>query len=117
MLKKLDCLVNKFNSRCQNNIFKFGVEVPLTVEDALRIDQENGNTLWHDYIGKETNSSRIIFDLIDKYNYVPVGYKEIILVPSQDIHFFYTRSHLSAQKRCALISATNFQFIFITGAR
>ena len=34
------------------------------------------------------------------------------LVPAQDVHFFYTRSHFSALQNCALIFSTNFQFIF-----
>ena len=38
MLNKRDRLVEKVKSRYQNNIFKFEVEVPLTIEDALRID-------------------------------------------------------------------------------
>ena len=37
----------------------------------------------------------------------------IRLVPSQDGHFFYTRSHLSALQNCALLLSTKFQFIFI----
>ena len=36
----------------------------------------------------------------------------IRLVPSQDVHFFYTRSHLSTLQNCALILSINFQFIF-----
>ena len=30
------------------------------------------------------------------------------LGPAQDVHFFYTRSHLSALQSCALIFSTNF---------
>ena len=37
----------------------------------------------------------------------------ITLVPAQDVHFFYTRSHLSALQNCVLLLSTNFQFIFI----
>ena len=37
----------------------------------------------------------------------------IRLVPFQDVHFFYTRSHLSALQNCALLFSTNFQLIFI----
>ena len=37
----------------------------------------------------------------------------IRLVPAQDVHFFYTRSHLSALQNYALLFSTNFQFIFI----
>ena len=36
----------------------------------------------------------------------------IWLVPAQDVHFFYTRSHLSARLKCEFIFSTNFQFIF-----
>ena len=34
------------------------------------------------------------------------------LIPAQDVHFFYTRSHFSAIQNCALIFSTNFHFIF-----
>ena len=33
--------------------FKFGIEIPRTYLDALRLDRENGNTLWADAVGKE----------------------------------------------------------------
>ena len=32
--------------------------------------------------------------------------------PAQDVHFFYTRSHLSALQICTLIFSTNFHLIF-----
>ena len=35
------------------------------------------------------------------------------LVPDQDGHFFYTRSHLNVLQNCALLFSTKFQFIFI----
>ena len=31
---------------------------------------------------------------------------------AHDVHFFYTRSNLSALQNCTLIFSTNFQFIF-----
>ena len=37
MLKKHDRIVKMLKSRCRKNIFKFGVEVTIPVEDALRI--------------------------------------------------------------------------------
>ena len=36
----------------------------------------------------------------------------IWLVPAQDIHFFYTRSHFSALQSCAIIFSKHFQSIF-----
>ena len=35
------------------------------------------------------------------------------LVPAQDVHFFYTRSHLSALQNCEVLFSTNFQIIYI----
>ena len=34
----------------------FGIKIPRTVEEALRFDKENGNTLWADAIAKEITS-------------------------------------------------------------
>ena len=33
--------------------FKFGVEVPRSIEDTKRLDKKNGNTKWMDAIQKE----------------------------------------------------------------
>ena len=33
---------------------------------------------------------------------------QLRLFPAQDVHFFYTRSHLSALQNCALLFSTNF---------
>ena len=38
VLDKCDRLVNKVKLRCQNSRFNFGAEVPLILEDDLRID-------------------------------------------------------------------------------
>ena len=59
---------------------KFGVKVPLTVEEALDIDKEKGNTLWHDAIEKEMKNSRIFFQVLDKDASVPVGYTSIMCI-------------------------------------
>ena len=42
--------------------------------------------------------------------YYKVGDKVMLtrLVPAQDVHFFYTRSHLSELQNCALMFSTNF---------
>ena len=47
----------------------------------------------------------------DEYN-SRLSIEDKRLVPAQDVHFFYTRSHFSAFQNCALILSTNFQFIF-----
>jgi len=63
----------KYTKRTQ----KFGIEVPRTVEDAVRLDKENGNTLWQDAIAKEMTSVRFGFRTLKDGEKVPVGFKFI----------------------------------------
>ena len=49
------------------------MEVPLEFEYALSIDQENGNTLWHESTGKDMNKSRIVLKFLDRDDNDPVG--------------------------------------------
>ena len=56
---------------------------------------ENCGKFWHFNVA----GVRVLIDFL------------IRLVTAQDVHFLYTRSHLSALQNCALIFSTNFQFI------
>ena len=49
--------------------FKFGVEVPLNMKDAIRLDIANGNTLWQDAIKKEIKQ----LNLYETFRAMPVG--------------------------------------------
>lgn len=42
--------------------YKFRLHVPNSVEEALEIDKERGDTLWQDAINKEMTNVRIAFD-------------------------------------------------------
>ena len=56
--------------------YKFGLRVPNTVEEALEIDKERGDTLWQDAINKEMTNVRIAFD-IRSDNTPPPGFQKI----------------------------------------
>ena len=70
-------LLKKSNQRAGKTYSSWGVEVFLTVEDALRIDRKNDNTLWNNSIGKEMKISRVAFNFIDRNDHAPVSYKQI----------------------------------------
>ena len=53
MLRKTRNIVSAVKSRVIHKTHKFGIEVPITVADKLRIDCENGDTKWRDAISKE----------------------------------------------------------------
>ena len=52
--------------------------MPKTVQEALNLDQENGNTLWYDAIAKEMKNVRVAFEeWKGKENQIPPGYQKI----------------------------------------
>ena len=51
-------LISKVKYCCsKRKIFKVCLEVPVTVENALRLCKQNGNTLWKDDTNKEVKNS------------------------------------------------------------
>ena len=56
---------------------KFGIRIPKDVEEAIKIDKENGNTLWQDAIAKEMGNVRVAFKILEDGEVVPVGHQEI----------------------------------------
>jgi hypothetical protein len=77
--KKFLRMVNQAKLRSYNTAkqYKYGFEVPRNYEDAVRIDQLNGNTKWQDAVQTELDSmnSYQVFD--DHGTNVPDGYKKI----------------------------------------
>ena len=64
-------------TRCRKGRMKFGIMVPGSVEEAIKLDKANGNTLWQDAIKKEMKNSRHAFKLLEKDAKAPVGFTEI----------------------------------------
>ena len=65
-----------------------------------------GSVVTHGYFGAVSN------DDTKEYGYYIVRFTTV-QVPSQDVPFFYTPSHLSELKSCKSIISTDFPFIFI----
>ena len=42
---------------------KFGIRVTISVDEALAIEKENGNTLWYTTIQKEMKNVRVAFEV------------------------------------------------------
>ena len=67
-------IVSKVKSKYWDRTHKYGIRIPKTVQEAKRLDAENGNTLWWDSICKEMANVRIAFE---EQESVPVGYKYV----------------------------------------
>ena len=81
--KKFTRMVNQAKLRSYNTAprYKYGFEVPRTYEQAMRLDQRNGNTLWADSIALELVQIDDYDTFIDKGHHTkvtaPTGYKKI----------------------------------------
>lgn len=80
VLKKRDRIIAKVKSREARYLkrnCKYGIAMPDNVEDAKRLDDENGNTLWQDSIAKEMEAVRVAFKLLNGGEEPPPGYQQI----------------------------------------
>ena len=64
-------------SRYWKRTHTFGRRIPKSVEEALALDHENGNTLWQDAIHKEMKNFMPAFKFLDPETPAPIGYLKI----------------------------------------
>ena len=79
--KKLSRFINqaKLRSKRETKRYKFGFEVPKSPQDAIRIDEEHGNTMWRDSMALEL-SQLMDYETFKDYGHgdrKPPGYKRI----------------------------------------
>ena len=74
--KKRDYIVSKDDARVKRVTHKYGTGVPEDWNDAMRIDEANGNTLWQDAIAKEMDTVNIAFVFLKKGQKVPPGWEK-----------------------------------------
>ena len=55
-------IIAKVKAKYWRMTHKFWIRVPKSVDEALAIDKENGNTLWYSAIQKEMKNVRVAFE-------------------------------------------------------
>jgi hypothetical protein len=90
-LQRRKRIIQAIKSRYWKRTHKFGIRIPKTVEEALAIDKENGNTLWYDAIQKEMKNVLPAFTFLSADQTVPIGYKKIPCHIVFDIKMDFTR--------------------------
>lgn len=76
-LKRRNRIIAAVNKRYHKRTHKFGIEIPKTYEDCVRIDKENGNTYWQDAIRKEMAKVRIAFKTLGDDEQVPPTFQQM----------------------------------------
>ena len=76
-LKKRDRVIMAVKQRVKKRSHKYGVEVPMSVEDAYNLDRKNGNDFWRRAISKEMKNILIAFDFLSEGEEVPANLKKL----------------------------------------
>ena len=80
VIKKREAIIKAEKSRKTGMLrksHKFGIEVLTSVEHALRLDAQNGNTLWADAIAAEMKEVKVAVRILGDNDPNPVGYQKI----------------------------------------
>jgi hypothetical protein len=77
ILKKRNIIISAVTKRYHKRTHKFGIQVPKTWDEAVKLDEGNGNTLWQDAIRKEMNNVRIAFKVPNDEEAIPPTYQEV----------------------------------------
>ena len=62
MLRNCNIIIAKVKAKYWSTAQKFGIRGTKSVDEALAIYKENGNTQWYTYIQKEMKNVRIAFE-------------------------------------------------------
>ena len=87
VLKKKARIISKVKSKYWTRTHKFGIRIPKSVEEAKRLDRENGDTLWWDAICMEMKNVRIAFEEYAGEISDLVGYQKVNCHMIFDIKF------------------------------
>jgi hypothetical protein len=76
-IKKRSRIIAAVTKRYHKRTHTFGIEVPKSWDDCVRLDKENGNTIWQDAVRKEMKNVRITFKILNGEKSAPPTYQEI----------------------------------------
>ena len=93
---------------------KYGIEIPKDIEDAYRIDRENGNTFWRDAIKKEMHNVGVAFEILETGAKAPAGWSKVTGHLVFDVKMDFTRKArwvLDGHKTPDIIGSTTTQHL------
>ena len=77
IIAKRNQVISKIKSRYRVANHKYGVIVPRNIDEAYRIDHDNGDNLWRNAIAKEMGNIMVAFKILGDGEKAPPGYTKI----------------------------------------
>ena len=76
-IKKKNRIISKIKSKYWQRTHKYGIKIPKTIADAIRLDAENGNRLWYEALMCEMKNVRQAFEIHEGDVADLVGYQQV----------------------------------------
>ena len=76
-IQRRNRIIAAVNKLYHKRTHKFGIEVPKTYDECVRLDRENNNTLWQDAVRQEMKKVRVAFQTLKEGEAVPPTFQEI----------------------------------------
>ena len=73
-LRKHNVIVLAMNSRLWKTSHTYDIELRRSIQEALEINQKNGNTFWSDSLTKKMSNVCVTFEILGPYKGAPVGW-------------------------------------------
>ena len=90
-LRKRDVIISSVKSRIRCTTYKYGIEIPTSIEHERKLDEANGNDLWRKATKKEMINVGIEFEVLEHSENVPVGWHEVTGHIIFDVKMDFTR--------------------------
>ena len=90
-LRKRDVIIAAVKHRIRRTTHKYGIEVPVDLAHAQRLDKLNGNDLWVQALKKEMKDVGMAFKILDHGEHAPVGYTKASGHLIWDVKMDFTR--------------------------
>ena len=90
-LRKRDVILSKVKARIRKTTHKYGIEMPLNIDNANKLDRENGNALWRDALAKEMTEVGIAFEVLPDGQAAPPTWKKVTGHLVWDVKMDFTR--------------------------
>ncbi len=62
------------NSRLQKTSHKYGIKLPRSVKEVIKINRKNGNLFWADSFTKEMSNACVAFKILGPNKHAPLGW-------------------------------------------
>ena len=90
-LRKRNAVISAVKTRLRKTTHKYGIEIPISVEHTMEIDQKNGNTMWRDALALEMFNVGVAFKILEEDQPAPAGWKKASGHLIWDVKIDFTR--------------------------